>query len=90
MKIYFKGIIKNLLTALYKIPECGCGGIAHIITDDLNTSDEDLAFVLTECEKEQWRMEVPLVKCLIEYLRRLNQDERYDIIQEYWSDQFKF
>lgn len=84
-----KGIVKHLLTALYEIPGCGCGGIAHIVTDDLNTSDGNLGFVLDQCEKEPYRMDVPLVKCLMQYLRRLDHDERRHTIQEWLNERYK-
>lgn len=89
MKMYYRGIVKHLLTALYELPECGCGGIAHIVTDDVNTSDDDLTFVLKECERDPYRIEVPLVICLMKYLRRFDRKERSDLIREWWTDQYK-
>ena len=88
-KTYYRDIVKHLLTALYELPECGCGGIAHIVTDDLNTRDDDLAFVLKQCEIEPHRIEVPLVRCLMEYLRRFGMQERSDLIHEWWTDRAK-
>lgn len=89
MKMYYRDIVKHLLTALYELPECGCGGIAHIVTDDLNTCDDDLSFILKQCETNPCRIEVPLVRCLMEYLRRFDKKERSDLIREWWTDSFK-
>lgn len=89
MKMYYRDIVKHLLTALYELPECGCGGIAHIVTDDLNTSDDNLTFVLEQCENEPHCIEVPLVGCLMEYLRRFDAKERSELIQEWWTDRYK-
>lgn len=86
MKMHYRDIIKHLLTALYELPECGCGGIAHIVTDDLNTRDDDLTFVFKACETEPCRIEVPLVKCLMEYLKRLDKAERFNLIREWWDE----
>lgn len=86
MKMYYRNIVKHLLTALYELPECSCGGIARIVTDNVNTSDDDLTFVLKKCEREPYRIEVPLVKCLMEYLRRFDRKERSDLIFEWWKD----
>ena len=86
MKMYYRDVIKHLLTALYELPDCRSGGIAHIVTDDYNVCDDDLDFVLKECEDKSYLMEAPLVKCLMVYLKRFTHDERFDIINEWWKE----
>lgn len=42
-------LLKVLINALYDLPNCGTGGICHIVTDDENVRDSDLSYVLGEC-----------------------------------------
>lgn len=86
MSSVWKNIIKDLLTALYNIPDCGCGGCARIVTDVLNVSDSDIDFIVNLAKEKPYAPEAPLVICLGEYLRRLNVDERRSVLHEWWDE----
>lgn len=86
MSSVWKSIIKDLITALYSIPDCGCGGCAHVVTDDMNVSDSDIDFIVEYAKKNSYAPEAPLVICLGEYLHRLNVDERRSVLHEWWDE----
>ena len=50
--------INTYITALYNLPECGTGGLLHIVLDDGNVDDESITFCLKGCaahpEREEW------------------------------------
>lgn len=50
--------INTYITALYNLPECGTGGLLHIVLDDGNVDDKSITFCLKECaanpEREEW------------------------------------
>lgn len=89
MSDIWKDIIKGLLTALYNIPDCGCGGCAHIVTDDMNVSDSDIDFIVTYAKGKPYAPEAPLVICLGEYLHRLTVDERRSVLHEWWDEYWR-
>ena len=66
----------NLVGILYQLPDCSCGGLAHIVVDDYNFDDHHLEFVLELCDSEPDNVEVPVVRCIIEYLKKMTKDER--------------
>lgn len=57
MSSVWKNIIKDLLTALYNIPDCGCGGCAHVVTDDMNVSDSDIDFIVKYAKENSYAPE---------------------------------
>ena len=90
MSDIWKNIVKDLLTALYNIPDCGCGGCAHVVTDDLNVSDSDIDFIVKFAKVHAYAPpEAPLVICLGEYLRRLTVDERRSVLREWWDEYWR-
>ena len=42
-------VLKGLCNDLYKLPDCGAGGMLHIMLDDNNVRLEDVAYCLREC-----------------------------------------
>lgn len=71
-------IIYQMIQTLYEINDCGCGGLAHIVTDDDNIDDRSIRFVDGEScsEQNQDRIEAPLVHCIMTYLLKLTYDQR--------------
>lgn len=43
-------IIVDMIHTLYDLPNCGCGGCCHIVTDDDNIEDDHLKFVINYCK----------------------------------------
>ena len=84
----------NLVGILYQLPDCSCGGIAHIIVDDYNFDDHDFNFVLELCDRGPDAVEVPIVRCIVEYLRKMTKDEcivLFLMMQENYDDRdFEF
>lgn len=80
-------MIRTLISALYDIEGCVCGGIAHIVTDDDNFEDHHLQFVIDECNKEENkdRLEIGLAKLICEELLKLNMRERALLFSGYYS-----
>ncbi len=79
----------NLIGILYQLPDCSCGGLAHNIVDDYNLDDNDFDFVLALCDREPDTVEVPVVRCIVEYLRKMTKDERivlFLMMQENYDD----
>lgn len=79
--------IRELISCLYSLEGCACGGICHIVTDDNNFDDDDLDFVLKECEKEenQDREEIGLAKLICSELKKLSIQQRAIIFNSYYT-----
>lgn len=79
--------IKTMISALYDIEGCICGGIAHIVVDDDNFEDHHLQFVIDECNKEENkdRLEVGLAKLICEELLKLPMQTRALLFSGYYS-----
>ena len=80
-KVEYKPFYYPLVTMirlLYELPDCGCGGLGHVVLDDNNIDTDSIQHTLnwtTENENTS-RVEAPLVKCIMEYLLQMTEDER--------------
>lgn len=79
--------IRELISCLYELEDCGCGGLAHIVVDDENIEDHHIQWVLDQCHKEENkdREEVGLVKLICEELLKLSMQERVLLFTSYWE-----
>lgn len=79
--------IRELIACLYSLEGCACGGICHIVTDDNNFDDNDLDFVLKECDKEenQDREEIGLAKLICTELKKLSIQQRAMLFNSYYT-----
>lgn len=77
--------IRELISCLYELEGCCTGGLAHIVTDDNNIDDDDIQWVLDECDKEENkdRTERGLVKLICEELLKLTIQERIYLFSHY-------
>lgn len=80
-KVEFKPFYYPLVAMihlLYELPECGCGGLGHVVIDDNNIDTGSIQHTLhwtTEGEDAK-RVEAPLVRCIMEYMLQMTEDER--------------
>lgn len=79
-------MIRHLITCLYELDGCVCGGLCHIVTDDNNIDDDDLTFVIGECIKEPDRLESGLCKLICEELLKLSMQQRALVFSSYYAD----
>lgn len=79
--------IKKMISCLYDLDGCCCGGIAHIVVDDNNYDDSCLQYVIDECNKEenQDRQEVGLAKLICEEMLKLSIQERALLFSTYYA-----
>ena len=73
---YFKPrieTIRKMISTLYDLDDCCCGGIAHVVIDDNNYQDHHLKYVISECSKEENRdrEEIGIAKLICEELLKL-------------------
>ena len=78
--------IRELISCLYQLEGCCCGGLAHIVTDDNNIEDHFLKWVLEQCDEEENkdRTERGLVKLICEELLQLSIQERVYLFSHYY------
>ena len=80
-KVEFKPFYYPLVAMihlLYELPECGCAGLGHVVIDDNNIDTGSIQHTLhwtTEGEDAK-RVEAPLVRCIMEYMLQMTEDER--------------
>ena len=79
--------IRELISCLYQLEGCCCGGLAHIVTDDNNIEDHHIQSVLEYCDEEQNkdRTERGLVKLICEELLKLSIQERVLLFMSYYA-----
>lgn len=87
---YFKPrieTIRKMISTLYDLDDCCCGGIAHVVIDDNNYQDHHLKYVISECSKEenQDREEIGIAKLICEELLKLSIQERALLFSSYCS-----
>ena len=79
-KYYNKHLItiNELISCLYNLEECECGGILHIVTDNDNLDDGSIKYCIEECYKEENkdREEIELAKLICNELLKLSIQER--------------
>ena len=83
-------IIVELIHCLYDQPDCGCGGLCHIVTDDDNIDDESLKFVIDWCKAEEnsERIDKELSSLICELMLQLNLDQRavlFKLMSDGWT-----
>lgn len=81
-------IIRKYIDCLYSLENCGSGGILHILTDDDNVDDDDIAYCLSECLRHPEREESGIGKLICEeYLKLPIQKRRLltNTYIEHWS-----
>lgn len=87
---YFKPrieTIRKMISTLYDLDNCCCGGIAHVVIDDNNYQDHHLKYVISECSKEENRdrEEIGIAKLICEELLKLSIQERALLFSSYYS-----
>lgn len=85
-KYYNKNMdyLLNLCKTLYSLPDCGCGGLLHILLDDDNYEDSNIRFCLKEClqHPEHPSSTLGILICT-EYLK-MSMEER-SVFDSYWN-----
>lgn len=82
-----------MIHLLYELPECVCGGLGHVVIDDNNIDTGSIQHTLqwtTEGEDTK-RVEAPLVRCIMEYLLQMTEDERavlFYLMENWDADSF--
>ena len=68
-----------LTHALYCLPDCGCGGMAHVVIDDENLGDFYIDSTIADCESEEYadRPERFLVCAIMKYLKQMSIEQRF-------------
>lgn len=76
-----------LTHALYCLPGCGCGGMAHVVIDDENLGDSYIDSTIADCESKEYadRPERFLVCALMKYLKQMSIEQRY-LMYKFASD----
>jgi hypothetical protein len=79
--------VRILISSLYELEGCACGGIAHVVLDDDNFDDSTIKFVLDECSKEENQdlEEVGLAKLIMEELLKLSIQQRALLYSGYYA-----
>lgn len=66
----------NLCKGLYKLPGCGAGGCLHILLDDNNYTDDDLAWCRKYCEENAKGIEHDIAMMILDEYSKLSMTER--------------
>lgn len=76
-----------LTHALYCLPGCGCGGMAHVVIDDENLGDSYIDSTIADCESEEYadRPERFLVCAIMKYLKQMSIEQRC-LMYKFMSD----
>lgn len=84
---YYKPEMHALLQAcqrLYRLPGCGAGGCLHILLDDNNYTDEDLAWCRKYCEEHKDSVEYGLAMMILDRYSKLSLTER-TLFDNWWT-----
>lgn len=46
-------LVRELISLLYRLDGCVCGGLCHIVTDDDNIDDDSLDYIIEYCDREE-------------------------------------
>lgn len=68
--------IREYISCLYRLKECGSGGLLHILLDDDNYDDDSIAFCWKECIQHPEREESKLGQLICEEYMKLSMPER--------------
>lgn len=78
-------LVIALIHALYELPGCGCGGIAHVLIDDENVTDDDIAWMMEKVNSDdEWytgSIERDLVELLCRELSEMTLEQRLAIFE---------
>ena len=78
-------LVIALIHALYDLPGCGCGGIAHVLIDDENVTDDDIAWMMEKVNSDdEWytgSIERDLVELLCRELSEMTLEQRLAIFE---------
>lgn len=79
--------IRTMISALYDLEGCCCGGLAHVVTDDNNFDDDDLDWVIDYCNEEENkdRVEKEWVIAIMKELKKLTMPQRALIFSSYYG-----
>lgn len=71
-------LLERLIHVLYKLPDCNCGGICHVITDDDNITDEVIKYVLEFAKEKnnESRIEKGLCELICNTMLELSYEKR--------------
>ena len=78
-------LVIALIHALYELPDCGCGGIAHVLIDDENVTDDDITWMMEKINSDDERytgsIERDLVELLCKELSEMTFEQRLAIFE---------
>lgn len=80
--------IREYISSLYNLEGCGSGGLLHILLDDDNYDDDDIAFCLKECLLHPEREESKLGQLICQEYLKLSMEQRRLLCSTYighWS-----
>lgn len=79
--------IRIMISALYDIEGCHCGGLAHVVVDDDNFTDEIIDWEIEYCNKEENKdcVEKELVITIIKELKKLSIEQRALLFSSFYS-----
>lgn len=69
--------IRELISCLYSLEGCCCGGLLHILVDDNNYEDHHITFCMQECLNHPEREESKLGLLICEEILKLSMNERH-------------
>lgn len=73
-------LLHDLSYLFYSQHNCSCGGALHILLDDFNIRDSDIAFCQKEIEKEKWVYIKELGIAILDMMKTLSPAQRL-----YWT-----
>ena len=80
--------IREYIGCLYSLKDCCTGGLLHILLDDNNYTDNDIAYCWKECIQHPEHEESKIGQLICEEYMKLNMPERRlltDIYIGHWS-----
>ena len=80
-------LVIELIHALYRLPDCSCGGTGHVITDDENVRDCDLAWMMEMLKSDdKFFVESPesdLVELICKELLEMTYEQRLAVFETF-------
>lgn len=73
---------------LYRLKDCECGGLLHILLDDNNITDNDILFCLKNCLEHPEREESRIGQLICEEYLKLSMEQRSLLValSDYFDD----
>lgn len=68
--------IKEYISCLYELEGCGCGGLLHILLDEDNYDDDDIAHCWKNCIQNPEREESKIGVLICEEYMKMSMQER--------------